>query len=69
MPKPRRDLVPLEVRFAVRDAVGGWGLYTVAQIGELFQVQGFEPATEFETNTSGARRSEAGRYDAAGCHH
>ena len=63
--KARRDLVPLEVRFAVRDAVGGWGFYTVAQIGELFEVQGFTPAADFESTASGARRAEAERYQAA----
>lgn len=61
----RRDLVPLAVRFAVRDSVGGWGNYTVAEIGELFLVEGFRPAAEFESTSSGARRTEADRFQAA----
>ncbi len=61
----RRDLVPLAVKFAVRDAVGGWGLYKVAEIGELFRVEGFEPAVEFEPTSTGDRRAEADRFHAA----
>lgn len=60
-----RDLVPLAVRFAVRDAVGGWGFYRVAEIGEPFMVEGFEPALEFTPTSSGDRRAQADRFHAA----
>jgi hypothetical protein len=65
MSQARRDLVPLAVRYAVRDAVGGWGMYTVAGIGELFRVEGLEPTQEFEPTASGARRNEADSFHAA----
>jgi hypothetical protein len=61
------DLIPLAVRFAVRDAVGGWGIYTVAEIGELFQAEGFQPVPpdQFVPTSGGQRRQEAERYQAA----
>jgi Abortive infection C-terminus len=65
MPQRRHDLVPLAVRYAVRDSVGGWGLYSVAEIAERFEVEGFRPAVEFEPTGSGARRAEADRFHAA----
>lgn len=65
MPQARRDLVPLRVRYAVRDCVGCWGLYTVAEIGDLFLVEGFQPALDFVPAASGARRQEADCYHAA----
>jgi hypothetical protein len=63
----RRDLIPIAVRFAVRDAVGGWGIYTVAEIGELFQAEGFAPVArdQFVPSSGGQRRQEAERYQAA----
>ncbi len=53
------DLIPRSVRQAVIEAVGGWGLYTVGQIGELFRAEDFESANEFQPATSGQRRQEA----------
>jgi hypothetical protein len=60
----RSELVPLAVRFAVRDALGGWGGLTVAQIGDLFRVEGFGPPHDYEPTSSGARRQEAERFQA-----
>ncbi len=58
-------MIPLAVRYAVRDTVGRWGPYSVAKIAELFEVEGFRPASEYETTSSGVRREEADRYHAA----
>ncbi len=61
----RAELVPLSIRYAVRDAVGGWGLYTANEIGELFRVEGFQPAAQFEPTASGVRRQVADAFHAA----
>jgi len=60
--RPAADLVPKSLRFAVRDAVGGWGL-TVGRIEDLFRMEGFEPAAAFEPTASGARRAAAEQFD------
>ena len=65
MEQRRRELIPLAVRYAVRDTVGGWGLYSVAKIAELFEVEGFRPASQYKPTSSGARREEADRFHAA----
>lgn len=60
----RRDLDPLEVRFAVRDAMGGWGPYSVNEIAELFQIEGFNPDLDHMSQASGARRAEVEQHHA-----
>lgn len=65
MPDRPRELVPLAVRYAVRDAVGGWGGFTVGEINDLFRVEGFVPAAESLPTSSGARRQEADAFHAA----
>jgi len=65
-PTPRRrELIPLAVRFAVRDALGGWGGYTVAEIEELFLAEGFSADESFEPAVTGQRRAMAERCQAA----
>lgn len=61
---PRPDLLPRSVRYAVRDAVGGYGL-PVGRIEDLFRMEGFEPAADFVAKSSGARRATAEQFDAA----
>ena len=63
--KGRPDLIPRTVRQAVVDAVGGWGLYKVAQVGNLFRDEGFAPATEFASSGGGERKQEAEAFQAA----
>jgi hypothetical protein len=61
----RRELVPLAVRYAVRDALGGWGGFTVGEINDLFRVEGFELAAEFVPTSGGVRTQEAEAFHAA----
>jgi hypothetical protein len=58
------ELIPLGVRIALRNAVGGWGPYSVREIDDLFNSHGF---TAFDANVpdaGGARRSTAEGYHA-----
>jgi hypothetical protein len=48
----------------VVEAVGGWGLYTVAQIADLFRDEGFARAVEFESSGGGQRKQEAEAFQA-----
>lgn len=59
------DLIPRSVRLAVIDAVGGWGLYTVAEIADLYRNEDFEPVEDFIATSGGQRRAEAEIYQAA----
>jgi hypothetical protein len=59
------DLVPRAVRQAVVEAVGGWGLYTVAQIADLYGNEGLEPAENFVATSGGQRKAAAESYHAA----
>lgn len=61
----RRDVIPLEVRFAVRDAMGGWGPYSVNEISELFEMEGFHPDLDHLSQASGARRAEVEQHHAS----
>jgi hypothetical protein len=58
------ELVPVRVRNAVREAVGGWGLYTVSQIAGLFADEGFKPSREDIGDYGGQRRTECELYQA-----
>ena len=59
------DLVPVRVRNAVTEAVGGWGLYTVSQIATLFADEEFKPSCEDIADHGGQRRTECEVYQAA----
>jgi hypothetical protein len=61
----RRELIPYQVRVAVRDTCGGWGLYTVSEIGELFIGHGFQPTTGEFPSAGGQRRTEVESFHAA----
>ena len=53
------------MRQASIDVVGGWGLYTVAEIADLYRNEDFEPAEDFVAASGGQRRAEAEIYQAA----
>lgn len=53
------DLVPIGVRIALRNAVGGWGPYTVREISDLFIGHGFTDYNGEVEDAGGARRTEA----------
>lgn len=61
----RADIVPISVRSALRDAMGGWGPYTVAEVGEIFVAYDFPPTSGEYDQSHGARANEADRYQAA----
>jgi hypothetical protein len=63
--RDRPQLIPRSVRQAVVEAVGGWGLYTVTQIADLFRDEGFDKAVEFESSGGGQRKQEAEAFQAA----
>jgi Abortive infection C-terminus len=64
-PKPRPELLPRAVQVAVVDAVGGWGLYKVREIADLFLNEGFTRAEDFVGEGGGQRRNEAAAFQAA----
>jgi Abortive infection C-terminus len=53
------ELVPRAVRVAVVDAVGGWGIYKVREIADLFLNEGFGRQAEYVGVGGGQRRQEA----------
>ncbi len=53
------ELIPRSVRQAVIDCVGGWGVYKVEEIANLFLNEGFERRQDVELRSSGQRRQEA----------
>jgi hypothetical protein len=53
------DLIPLRVRLALRDAVGGWGPYDVQEIHELFAEEGFAAVPGHASTSTGQRRAAA----------
>jgi TIR domain len=59
-----RDLIPLGVRIALRNAVGGWGPYAVREIHDLFNSCGFLERAEDVEDAGGARRTTAEEYQA-----
>lgn len=57
------ELIPPGVRVALRNAVGGWGPYSVREIAELFNTHGFfERADDAPYSDGGQRRHEADVY-------
>jgi len=57
------ELIPLGVRIAVRNAVGGSGPFTVAEIHDLFQSYTFVQEVDVE-DAGGERRTAAERHQA-----
>ena len=51
------DLIPISIRISLRNAIGGWGPYTLRQIDELFVSHGFSDFDEETHDVGGARRS------------
>jgi hypothetical protein len=58
------DLVPLAVRIALRNAVGGWGPYTAREIDDLFNSYGFSEFADSTPDAGGVRRTAAEAYHA-----
>lgn len=56
------DLIPVSVRIALRNAVGGWGPYSVREIDDLFNSHGFTDYDAQVPAVGGARRSTAEGY-------
>lgn len=59
-----RDLIPLAVRIALKNAVGGCGPFTVRQIDDLFNAHEFTDRDASVPNAGGERRTEAESYNA-----
>jgi hypothetical protein len=58
------ELVPLAVRIALRNAVGGWGPYTAREIDDLFNSYGFLDQDADVPDAGGVRRTAAEGYQA-----
>jgi hypothetical protein len=58
------DLIPLAIRIAVRNAVGGWGPYTAREIDDLFNGNGFTDFDRDVPDAGGVRRTAAEAYHA-----
>lgn len=64
-PAPLADnLIPLSVRIAVRNAVGGWGPYTAREIDDLFNSYGCTDSESEVPDAGGVRRTAAEGYQA-----
>lgn len=57
------ELIPRAVRLAVVDSVGGWGIYKVREIADLFLNEGFSRQGIY-VGPGGQRRQEAEAYQA-----
>lgn len=64
MASQRPGWIPLALRNTVRETVGGWGLYKVAEIVDLFRAEGFDPNADF-IDTGSQRRDACERYQTA----
>lgn len=60
----RGNLIPIALRIAVRNAVGGWGPYTVREIVDLFNSHGFLDRDDLTEDFGGARRTTAEEFHA-----
>jgi hypothetical protein len=58
------DLIPVHVRIALRNAVGGWGPYTAREIDDLFNSYGFVEHDPDVPDAGGVRRTAAESYQA-----
>lgn len=59
----RRDMIPLAVRIALRNAAGGAGPYTLREIDDLFNAHGFTQRGQVE-DAGGERRTLVEEYHA-----
>ena len=59
-----QDLIPIGVRIALRNAVGGWGPYSVREIDDLFRSHGFTEVDENVEDAGGERRTAAEKFHA-----
>jgi hypothetical protein len=59
-----RELIPLGVRIALRNAVGGWGPYKEWEIRDLFNSHGFVGRAKGVEDAGGVRRTTAEEYHA-----
>lgn len=62
MAQRRGDLIPPAVRIALRNAVGGWGPFTVREIDDLFHSHEFTREDDTTPLEGGERRTEAERF-------
>jgi hypothetical protein len=58
------DFIPLGIRIALRNAVGGWGPYTVREIIDLFNSHGFTERDESVPEADGIRRTTVEQFHA-----
>ncbi len=65
MATKRPELIPYQVRVAVRNAIGGSGPYRVDEVYELFIGHGFAPTSGEYDQSHGERANEADRFQAA----
>lgn len=63
-PRLRPELVPRAVQAAVIDSVGGWGIYKVRDIAEMFLNEDFVRPEDFIAGAGGQRREEAAAFQA-----
>lgn len=62
MAESRGELIPPAVRIALRNAVGGWGPFTVRDIDDLFHSHDFTREDDSTPIEGGERRTEAERF-------
>jgi hypothetical protein len=62
MPQQATDLIPTGVRIALRNAVGGWGPFTVSDIRDLFHSHDFTREDDSTPLDGGERRTAAERF-------
>src|SRR3990170_2354573 len=60
----RNELIPQAVRIAVRNAVGGWGPYSVREIIDLFNSHEFTERDDTIPDAGGQRRTAAEEFHA-----
>jgi hypothetical protein len=56
------ELIPPSIRVALRDAVGGWGPYSVREVDELFAAFRFVDRDPEVPEVGGQRRTRAESY-------
>jgi hypothetical protein len=59
-----RELIPIAVRIATRNAIGGWGPYTMREIDDLFKSFGFVNRDDRVADAGGQRRTLVEAYQA-----
>lgn len=61
----RSASVPVALRVALYNAMGGWGPYSVREIEDLFRTYGFEARTDDIDDVSGVRRETVENFQQA----